>query len=125
MNKIDTVFRILLLMVFLYSTVFGNTFTQESSTKDIMNLVNKVKEAKVSERRVLMNQLKISLRKLNQASRQRIMLRLRKNFNHGSGLHPMTMTHSNAQQCQESRNMSMHMQHSKGTNKKRRQKRGK
>lgn len=112
-------------MVFLYSAMFGDTLLKEDSTEDIMNLVSKVKEAKASERRVLMNQLKISLRKVNQASRQRIMLQLRKNFNRGSGLHPMTMTHSNAQQCQETRNMSMHMQHSKGTNKKRRPKRGK
>lgn len=125
MNRIYTVFRMFLLMVFLYSAMFGDTLLKEDSTEDILSLVSKVKEAKASERRVLMNQLKISLRKVNQASRQRIMLQLRKNFNRGSGLHPMTMTHSNAQQCQETRNMSMHMQHSKGRNQKRRPKRGK
>ena len=112
-------------MVFLYSTMFGDTFSKEDSTEDIMHLVTKVKEAKASERRVLMNQLKISLRKVNQASRQRIMLQLRKNFNRGSGLHPMTMTHANAQQCQEARNMSMSMNRNKGKNQKRRPKRGK
>ena len=121
----NNIFRIFLLIVFLYSAMFGDTLAKEDATENIMHLISKVKKAKASERRVLMNQLKLSLRQVNQASRQRIMLQLRKNFNRGNGLHPMTMTHANAQQCKEARNMSMNMNRNKPKREKQRPKRGK
>ena len=125
MNRIYTVFRIFLLMVFLYSEIFGDTISKEGATDDIMRLVSKVKEAKASERRVLMNELKISLRQVNQASRHRIMMQLRKSFTRGGGLHPMRGQTSQKHQCQETKNMSMNMHHNKGKKPKKPHKRGK
>ena len=125
MNTLYTAFRIFLLMVLMHSMMHADSLAKVHTNKDIMSLVNKVKEAKVSERRRLMNELKISLRKVNQASRQRIMLQLRKNFSNPCGVHPIHLPHAHNSKCHEARNMSMNMHHDKGKKQKKQSKRGK
>jgi len=46
----------------------------------IKHLIKEVKTAKIAERRLLMNQLKIRLRKMNKESRQSAMKELKKSF---------------------------------------------
>ena len=46
----------------------------------ITTLVLQIKEAKVEDRRVLMNQLKVRLRKMNKESRQKAMKELKNSF---------------------------------------------
>jgi len=52
----------------------------KKQTPSISMLIEQVKSAKVDERRVLMNQLKVQLREMNKESRQKAMSELKKSF---------------------------------------------
>lgn len=67
------------------SCAFG-TPTQDQQTS-LKSLISKVKNAPPSQRRVLMNQLKIKLRSMQQSSRRAVMLELRKAFAAQNGNH--------------------------------------
>ncbi len=54
-----------------------------TSNQNIDRLVTQIKSAKPSQRRVLMNRLKVELRGMNQESRRRAMMKLRESFNRG------------------------------------------
>ena len=72
-------FKILFVMLMLSVSLFSQEkITQKNS---IQFLVSKVKKAPPSQRRVLMNQLKIKLRSMNKATRKNIMRHLRQKFN--------------------------------------------
>jgi len=53
---------------------------KEIKSPSIGSLIEKVKRAKVEDRRVLMNQLKVQLREMNKESRQKAMKELKKSF---------------------------------------------
>ncbi len=80
---------------------------QENITKQnsIKTLIQKVKKAPPSQRRVLMNKLKIELRAMNQETRKQTMIELRNSFN-------KQHTNHNIKQKQ-----NMHKQHSQMMNK--------
>jgi len=67
---------IYLLFILLSSKVFA-----EDIKVPITALIENIKEAKVEDRRNLMNQLKIRLREMNQENRKKTMMELRKTFN--------------------------------------------
>ena len=52
-------------------------FAQEPA---LATLISQIREAKVEDRRVLMNQLKVKLREMNKESRQRTMRELKHSF---------------------------------------------
>ena len=54
--------------------------TMELKTPSLSTLIEQVKTAKVKDRRVLMNQLKVQLRKMNKESRHKAMMELKKSF---------------------------------------------
>jgi len=78
-------------------------------------LVEKVKTAPPSERRVLMNELKVKLRSMHQHTRKEVMLELRASFNkeqmssHHTGM-KSNMHHQNTMSMSQSKNMQEHMQ---------------
>jgi hypothetical protein len=47
---------------------------------DVQKLISKIKKAPTSERRVLINQLKLKLKEMNKNTRTKIMLDLRRSF---------------------------------------------
>ncbi|HIP41329.1 MAG TPA: hypothetical protein EYG90_02300 [Campylobacterales bacterium] len=77
--------RYIITLIFLFSLT---SFAQESltSSTDIKTLIEKIKNARNSEKRVLMNQLKVELRQMNQNTRSRAMQELRSSFNRGERL---------------------------------------
>ena len=54
--------------------------SREIKPPSISTLIKQVKTAKVEDRRVLMNQLKVQLREMNKESRQKAMRELKKSF---------------------------------------------
>ena len=54
--------------------------SREIKSPSIGTLIEQVKIAKVEDRRVLMNQLKVQLREMNKESRQKAMRELKKSF---------------------------------------------
>ncbi len=75
--------RKLLVSIFLLSTTLlvANDIQKQQSQVD--RLVQDIKVAKPSQRRVLMNQLKVELRGMNQESRRKTMMGLKKSFAKG------------------------------------------
>jgi ribosome recycling factor len=57
----------------------------ESVTLSVQNLLLQVKQAPDSQKRVLMNQLKMQLKKMNTESRKEVMRKLKKSFG-GKGM---------------------------------------
>jgi hypothetical protein len=103
---------ILLTALFLCSSfVYGK---EKTSTVTIQSLVKQVKKAAPSERRVLMNELKIKLRSMNQESRKQVMLELRRSFNINHNREKMqgmtsTMQQQSASMMTEAKNMNSAM----------------
>ncbi len=65
------------------SILFLSPYTvlaQEQPSK-IQELITQIKSAEPSDKRALMNELKVQLRALNQESRKKVMMGLRKTFN--------------------------------------------
>ncbi len=73
------IFIYLSLLIFGISPLLSDE-TQKQPT-EINKLVSKIKDATPSDKRVLINELKVKLRDLNRESRQKIMMDLRKSFN--------------------------------------------
>ncbi|MFT7879334.1 MAG: hypothetical protein ABXS91_02980 [Sulfurimonas sp.] len=72
-------FFIFLLILFFSSVTLDAEEVKPSST-DIQTLVSQIKKAPASKKRVLMNQLKIKLRKMNEKSRKEVMANLKSSF---------------------------------------------
>ncbi len=95
-------FTVALFFVLTHTTLNA----QENITKQntIKTLIQEVKKAPPSQRRVLMNKLKIELRTMNKETRKQTMIELRNSFN-------KQHTNHNIKQMQE-----MHKQHSQMMN---------
>lgn len=87
--------------------------TEESSTttvkiEDVQNeerdkiskLISKIKAAKVEDRRILMNQLKVQLREMNKESRQNAMKELKESFTSKGHAQHKNQQHKNLQEQQ-------------------------
>jgi len=72
------------LFIYLSLIIFGSTalLAAEMPTKpsEIETLISEIKGANSPDRRVLMNQLKVKLRTMNQETRRKTMMNLRKSF---------------------------------------------
>ncbi len=77
------------LSLFLGATVLVADNTMPTKSTGIDSLVMQIKSAKSSDRRLLMNQLKVQLRGMNQETRRKTMMSLRKSFaqHGGQGVH--------------------------------------
>jgi len=81
----------------------------------IKALVEKVKKAEPSQRRLLMNELKTKLRSMHQETRTQVMLDLRRSFNgqqraqQGNRAIKSNMHHQNTMSMTESKHMQEHM----------------
>ncbi len=62
-------------------------YSDEPHDTEIKNLIEKVKSAPASQRRVEMNALKMKLRSMNRESRRAVMMDLKKSFSKNKGLH--------------------------------------
>ena len=71
---------ILYLCVSLF--VFAEDISTASENMSVQSLVQDVKSAKPSDKRVLMNRLKIMLRHTNQVHRMNVMKELKQSFSH-------------------------------------------
>jgi len=98
--------------------VFSSTAYAEHESADketIKALVQKVKKAAPSQRRLLMNELKIQLRTMHQETRMRVMLDLRCSFNgmqhvqQSHGVMASRMHHQDTMSMTESKHMQEHM----------------
>ena len=101
--------------------VFSSTAYAEHEGTDketIKALVQKVKKAAPSQRRLLMNELKIQLRTMHQETRMRVMLDLRRSFNgmqhvqQSHGVMASRMHHQDTMSMTESKHMQEHMMQS-------------
>ena len=87
----------------------------ENSSKpevpSISSLIEQIKSAKVDDKRVLMNQLKLQLREMNKESRQKAMRELKKSFS-GKKQHTQKqykqVEHKNLHQQQSSHQPTYH-----------------
>ncbi len=67
-----------LLSLYFSSTLFAK---ENTSSKEALNaLIQEIKKAPASQKRVKMNELKILLRTMNQETRNEVMLNLQKSF---------------------------------------------
>ena len=102
-------FLIVLTTFLMFGTsVYAQTNTGKEET--IKSLVEKVKQAPPSQKRVLMNQLKVKLRSMSKENRQQVMMDLRHAFNAERrirGVKGMTtsMQQSSASMMDASKNM--------------------
>ena len=64
---------------------FSSLVNAEELQPSIKNLIQQVKNSKVKDRRVLMNQLKTRLRKMNKERRHSAMVELKKSFSKEHG----------------------------------------
>ena len=71
-------FIFLLILFFSGHTLYAERVKQPSN--DIQRLVSQIKKAPPSQKRVLMNQLKVKLRKMNAESRKEVMAHLKSSF---------------------------------------------
>lgn len=101
------------LCVVLSSSVFAQT---KNKANDVKLLIDKVKKAAPSERRLLMNELKVKLRSLQQETRTQVMLNLRSAFNAQQTQQHMrtddmrsTMGRQNTMSMTEAKHMQEHM----------------
>ncbi len=106
-------------MILVFSLFVGLGSSMYAQTKELDNasvqaLVAKVKKAPPSQRRVLMNELKIKLRSMQQETRTQVMLSLRQSFNAGHtqmGTKQMqaNIDHQNTMSTTEAKHMQEHM----------------
>lgn len=68
--------------------------SRELKSPSIGMLIEQVKIAKVEDRRVLMNQLKVQLREMNKESRQKAMRELKKSFSKKGDQHQTQRRHN-------------------------------
>ncbi len=74
--------RHLVIFLFLMFLFFTETSAQEKSNHTLatQKLIAQIKSSPPSKRRVLMNKLKLELRKMNQETREKVMMDLKKSF---------------------------------------------
>jgi hypothetical protein len=98
--------------------VFTSSMYAEPKSVDkerIKALVEKVKKAAPSQRRLLMNDLKIQLRSMRQEIRRQVMLDLRRSFNgvqrgqQGTHVMQASMHHQNTMSMTQSKHMQENM----------------
>jgi len=75
----------IVIFMYLCSSLFVSA--QPIPTESVQSLVKQVKAAKPSNKRILMNRLKIKLRESNQAHRMQVMQELKRSFSHGNAMH--------------------------------------
>ena len=76
--------------LYIIFSLFSSITAEELPKPHIKSLIEQVKRAKVKDRRLLMNQLKLQLRKMNKESRHSAMVELKKSFSkehNGKKLH--------------------------------------
>jgi len=93
--------------------------SREIKSPSIGMLIEQVKIAKVEDRRVLMNQLKVQLREMNKESRQKAMRELKKSFSKKGNQHQTqrryNKEHKNLHQQQSTHQPKYHrLQNSQG-----------
>ena len=106
-----------IMLVFSLFVVLGTSMhaqTKEVKKASVQVLVDKVKKAPPSQRRVLMNELKIKLRSMQQATRTQVMLGLRQSFNAqhtqmGTKQMQANMHHQNTMSMTEAKHMHEQM----------------
>jgi len=106
-----------MMLVFSLFVVLGTSMHAQANEVDkasVQALVAKVKKAPSSQRRVLMNELKIKLRSMQQETRTQVMLGLRQSFNAqhtqmGTKQMQANMHHQNTMSMTEAKHMQEHM----------------
>ena len=107
-----------IVMILFSLVIWGNSLcADEAKQKDetVKTLIAKVKSAPPSERRLLMNELKLKLRSMHATARKQVMLDLRQSFNKQQGLKGKNnliksdMQHQNSMIMNESKNMKGYM----------------
>ena len=105
-----------IILVFSLFVVFGNSMFAQTNDESnaIKALIDEVKQAQPSQRRLLMNELKVKLRSMQQTSRMQVMLSLRQSFNAehtqmGAKQMQTNMHHQNTMSMTESKHMQEHM----------------
>lgn len=106
-----------MMLVFSLFVVLGTSMHAQANKAEkasVQALVAKVKKAPPSQRRVLMNELKIKLRSMQQATRTQVMLGLRQSFNAqhtqmGTKQMQANMHHQNTMSMTEAKHMQEHM----------------
>jgi len=109
-----------ILVLFSFFVLSSPVYAEhEGADKEtIKALVEKVKKAEPSQRRLLMNELKIQLRTMHQETRTQVMLDLRRSFNgqhRGQQSHrakKSNMHHQNTMSMTESKHMQEYMMQS-------------
>ena len=96
--------KVLLLMFFCFNLLYGD---------DIADLISHIKSADSSQKRELINKLKIRLRDVNTHERQKIVKQLRhqyhhKNINKQNALHKQNRQHKNEQNTHHSKKIKNH-----------------
>jgi len=111
-------FMKIILLLWTSLVLWNNTLYAETKVfknDSVKALVEQVKKAAPSERRVLMNTLKVKLRSMHSEMRKKVMLDLRHSFNkkhtqsHAKGINTH-MSHQNTMMTNEAKNMHSHMQ---------------
>jgi hypothetical protein len=106
-----------ILVLFSFFVLSSSVYAEHQGTdkETIKALVEKVKTAEPSQRRLLMNELKIKLRSMHQETRTQVMLDLRRSFNghqrgeQGNRAIESNMHHQNTMSMTESKHMQEHM----------------
>jgi hypothetical protein len=77
--------KVIVVLYFCFSLfVVAESSIKINDNLSVQTLVQQVKVAKPSEKRVLMNRLKVMLRQSNKIHRQQVMYELKQSFSHGS-----------------------------------------
>jgi len=90
-------FTLILFSFILFGTLL-HAEPNKGKEASIASLVSQVKKAPPSQRRVLMNQLKIKLRSMSKESRKQVMIDLRHSFNSQHHAEQMKSVRSSMQQ---------------------------
>jgi Skp family chaperone for outer membrane proteins len=89
MVKKESLMKNYYILYTIFLLLFSSALYAEGATSikqpSIKSLIEQVKSAKVQDRRILMNQLKLQLRKMNKESRHSAMVELKKSFSKEHG----------------------------------------
>ena len=107
-----------MLVIFSFFVYFSFAYAESSHVKKetLHSLLTKVEHAKPSQRRLLMNELKVHLRQMHQSERTRVMLGLRRAFNtqknipHTMSMRRSSMRHENTMNLAASKHMQEYKQ---------------
>lgn len=92
----------------IHLLIASSSFGDENS--DISTLVSKIKTAKSSEKRVLINELKVRLRHMNQETKNDVMSQLRKSNNIQNTNSKHMYQNTNSKHIQQNRPKNTNMQ---------------